>query len=642
MDLNKYRNSIFALGLTFALGCGGGDGGSVGNADDNSDTNGNNTSTNGATNGDPNNGNSNNGTPNGETNGETNGNPNAITGLASFAQPTEETVYTNGDLLVEAAAEGDVEDLELVLDDEEVLATFDGSTEYTWDTTSRDEGSYELMLRYTLGGAVRWSDDARTVIVDRTAPTLAESSPAANAEGVASDAAITLTFSEALDPASVDPTTVGIEFNGSDTTDHTVELSEDGLTVTIDFDRATVPTPYNALVSVDGVTDLAGNAMNTGYGFEVPAWKGESFSASLTEPEWLSIGGSEYVVGTVQGVPDDYLRIYKSDGAGTWDEVVDEPLSAIYDVAIDKQTDVLYLAVLHRTTAGQLLVKGAELFEFDPASDELTSLGSQVVGPDTNDGAIDVDIRNFPGETVGAVATVSDEDLRVFEFDGTDLSSQTQNTFPTGDYNYVRDESLSLFMRSDGNPEVVFARCSGSSNPCVRTFVERAVSDGTTWEEYVGSTSTPYSASASDCDEFVNFETVYLRDALTLFFAYHAPCSAPEPALRNLDAGEDGWDNIAGASIVSAMPGGDDAAYSAHAALGAENQLHVLLASAEYMMIARYGTDTIGWLPEIETGLTFADNVQQRIRHPRLFMTGDDRPLVLFRHSNTIQIWRRN
>jgi Bacterial Ig domain len=81
------------------------------------------------------------------------------------------TAYTNGTLNVQATVSGGTpESLELLRNGTS-LATLSAPYTYAWDTSALSEGGYSLGVRATNGGKFA-QGEARTVFVDRTAPTV--------------------------------------------------------------------------------------------------------------------------------------------------------------------------------------------------------------------------------------------------------------------------------------------------------------------------------------------------------------------------------------------------------------------------------------------------------------------------------------
>ncbi|AFE04726.1 hypothetical protein COCOR_02570 [Corallococcus coralloides DSM 2259] len=203
--------------------------------------------------------------------------------VVNWVVPTPGRAYTRGPLLLQFTVEGGAAEQVEIMKDTTVLVKPTGSPySFTWDTTSEAEGTYQLSIRATRGGAV-FTSAARTVTVDRTAPTVATFLPARDAATVGVHESIQVTFSEPMNPLSVTEATVGLKTGTGDAIAKSVALSADGKTLTV--------TPLSALsapstVQVDltaaasALTDLAGNSL-----VNAPTW---AFSA----PTWLPLGGA--------------------------------------------------------------------------------------------------------------------------------------------------------------------------------------------------------------------------------------------------------------------------------------------------------------------------------------------------------------
>nr|WP_328701062.1 Ig-like domain-containing protein [Corallococcus silvisoli] len=144
----------------------------------------------------------------------------------------------------------------------------------------------------------------RTVIVDRTAPTVTTYLPASNAATVGVHDAIQVTFSEPMNPHSVTEAAVGLKTGAGIAISKSVALSVDGKTLTV--------TPRNPLVAPDTVsvdlaalvgtlTDLAGNGVPT-----APAW-------TFTVPTWLPLGGAISAVEGKTSAEDVVLKMDRND-----------------------------------------------------------------------------------------------------------------------------------------------------------------------------------------------------------------------------------------------------------------------------------------------------------------------------------------
>lgn len=216
------------------------------------------------------------------------------------------TTYTRGTLTVAASVSGGEPDLVELLANGAVVGPMGGSQDsgYSigWDTTSRSEGSYQITVRATRDETVVTSV-ARTVVVDRTPPVIVTRSPAPGADQVSALDAVTATFNEALDPASLlnadDPTVVlfvGAGFSGT-TVPVALTLGPDARTVTV-----TPATPLTGgstyTVVFEGLTDRAGNPMaQAQWSFSVPVW-------ALTSPDLRAPDEDGNIVSSVIGRPE--------------------------------------------------------------------------------------------------------------------------------------------------------------------------------------------------------------------------------------------------------------------------------------------------------------------------------------------------
>jgi hypothetical protein len=188
------------------------------------------------------------------------------------------TTYTRATLTVQASVSGGEPDpVELLLASGFVIGPMSGSQDsgYTiaWDTTSLNEGSYQIVVRATGENSVVLSAP-RTVVVDRTPPQLIGRGPAPGATEAGAADVIIATFNEPLDPQSLfnsENPPVRLVSGGSAVT-VALTLSDDGLTVTA---TPLAPLASNAsyTVFVEGLTDRAGNLMTPAqWSFSVPLW----------------------------------------------------------------------------------------------------------------------------------------------------------------------------------------------------------------------------------------------------------------------------------------------------------------------------------------------------------------------------------
>ena len=154
------------------------------------------------------------------------------------------------------------------------LGTEDTTPPYSidWDSSLATNGSHQIgaVARDAAGNTTASSAVNVTVDnpVDTTPPTVTAVAPAADAVDVATDTAVSATFSEGLDPTTVNATT----FELRDAANNVVPaaVSYDGVSQTASLtptDTLANGTVYTATVisGASGVKDLAGNALASDY-----------------------------------------------------------------------------------------------------------------------------------------------------------------------------------------------------------------------------------------------------------------------------------------------------------------------------------------------------------------------------------------
>jgi Bacterial Ig-like domain/Bacterial Ig domain len=201
-------------------------------------------------------------------------NPNTLT--VTISSPTG-TAYTNGSLNIQVVvSNGTPESVELLKGDEVLVSNLAAPYTYAWNTTSEAEGSYTLKARATQGSKTFESDKAVTVVVDRTAPTIAERTPAPGADKVLYSDPIGVKFSEALAATTVNSSNVLLEV-ADVAAGLTPTLSADGLSLRVQPTGSVASFPASAKFSLQGLTDRAGNSLST------TSW-------NWTLPDWLTFG----------------------------------------------------------------------------------------------------------------------------------------------------------------------------------------------------------------------------------------------------------------------------------------------------------------------------------------------------------------
>lgn len=189
------------------------------------------------------------------------------------------TAYTASDLTVQVTAGGTPDAVELHRDGE-LLVVLATPYTYVWVTTGDAEGAYELTAVARRGGTQVVSEP-RTVVVDRTRPTVIARAPAPNEDNVWIGDPITITFSEPVRSATLTPGTVALDRIGGTPITATLAPSADGHAVTLVPEEAIDVPGELRLTLADAITDLAGNALVT-----PPPW-------SWTLPRWHWLGGTQ-------------------------------------------------------------------------------------------------------------------------------------------------------------------------------------------------------------------------------------------------------------------------------------------------------------------------------------------------------------
>ncbi len=186
-------------------------------------------------------------------------NPNALT--VAISSPTG-TAYTNGTLNLQVVVgNGTPESVELLKGDDVLVSNLAAPYTYAWNTSSEAEGSYTLKARAKRGTEIIESEKTVTVIVDRTAPTIAERTPAPGADNVLYSAPITIKFSEPMSASTV--TSANIQFIANSLpVSLTPSLESDGLTLNLQAVKGGVKEfDTQPELTLSKLTDRAGNEL---------------------------------------------------------------------------------------------------------------------------------------------------------------------------------------------------------------------------------------------------------------------------------------------------------------------------------------------------------------------------------------------
>jgi Bacterial Ig-like domain len=160
-----------------------------------------------------------------------------------------------GPLTIQVAVGGAPASVEL-LDGTRSLAVITAPWSYVWDTATVADGEHTLRAVAHQGAQTRSSDPV-VVTLDNTGPRLVSTVPAAGATDVRLGTPIVATLDEALDPATVLPSSFRVRVGGADQPVAAVELSADGQTVTIEAGALPVGAAQVELLPL--LTDALGN-----------------------------------------------------------------------------------------------------------------------------------------------------------------------------------------------------------------------------------------------------------------------------------------------------------------------------------------------------------------------------------------------
>ncbi len=358
------------------------------------------------------------------------------TPVALTIQSPTATAYTKGTVDVQVSVSSDPQGSVVLLKNGVLLATLSAPYKYAWDTAPEPEGQYVLTARIRPANQGFDSPNdivspPRTVIVDRTPPTVVNRAPAPGSSNVRLDDPVSLTFSEAINPASATDATVNLLSSGS-STPKTLALSSDGRTVTIKPTPAPDPgnpVTYSATPS-SAITDLAGNALVV----PADAW-------GWTLPVWWTVGGAtlNQVISSNSDNPQIALDA-KGNPVVAWSE--------LGKVLIKRWTGSAWSLV------GTGPVNTVALGFFDKTPLALDSSGNPVVAwsesvPGTYDGRVFV--KRWDGSTW---QTVGNQAINL---------DQTKE---------AKDPTLAL--DSSGNPFVAWVENTNDpANPVKNVFVKR-------------------------------------------------------------------------------------------------------------------------------------------------------------------------
>lgn len=566
-----------------------------------------------------------------------------LTGGVAFVKPEAQTVYTRDSVELELEAAGDVSEFELVLDADEVLDTFAGLNLIftTWSAEGRDEGSYELSLRYTVDGTQRVHEDTRTVIVDRTAPTITGSTPLANSETALARAnePITVTFNEPMDPASMTAETMTLEVENQ-SFEYTISLSADGLTATLDFDRDLVLTPYEATLTLAGVRDLAGNVLEgtTTLWWFVPSWFQESIAAdvaNLALYHVLEIDGVEYLIARqVNQNPVSSIKVFRNQ-EGEWTEVAASAAHPLgiwaMDATIHENKIVIAFSVIE---ADQRRIR---MLVFDPANDSLNTRGGFVAHGNTEGNAVSLSLAMRDDRIL--IAATNNGELRIFESIASTLPST--NTVALTDFPNLKSEKIVARIRPDLTRDVVFAQCNNAVVPCPLNYIRhiKKANDDTSWELIPGTMTT--NADVGQCDKFESFDALFEGDEPISILAHRGTCTNGASLARGMTGEGLKTSIFSNKDLTELIPEfSGDKKVNTHMTHH-DGVIHVLFTTENRLDLTRVEGNTLAYVSFVMTGLIPGANANNQFRWTEFFQTSRGK-VAFFRFGATTYVFRFN
>jgi Bacterial Ig-like domain/Bacterial Ig domain len=189
---------------------------------------------------------------------------------------------TNGTLTVQVDVTGGKPESVTLLKNGAPFATVPAPYQYAWNTTTEPEGTYFLTAKVTRGGqgfsaSEEFTSPPRTVVVDRTAPTVVSRTPAPDQADVDVKGSISVTFSEPVDSKTVEDSAVDLIVENL-SVQKTLALSDDFKTLEIKpsgLPYINKPTSYSVALTKK-IKDNAGNLVklpSDEWKWRIPGWQ---------------------------------------------------------------------------------------------------------------------------------------------------------------------------------------------------------------------------------------------------------------------------------------------------------------------------------------------------------------------------------
>lgn len=179
-----------------------------------------------------------------------------VTPTIAFTTPAEDLYFT-GPMEFAFAVTGSPDKVELYKNGA-LEATLQAPYAYRWENPSEAEGTYTFTAKTIKSGSTDIISAPRTIIIDRTFPTLVSRTPADGARNVLSTDEISLTMSEPMLPSSIDANSVRL-YIGQTELLTTTSLDSTGKKIRVAFVRTPI-LPATVTMVVNGIKDLAGKA----------------------------------------------------------------------------------------------------------------------------------------------------------------------------------------------------------------------------------------------------------------------------------------------------------------------------------------------------------------------------------------------
>jgi Bacterial Ig-like domain/Bacterial Ig domain len=177
-----------------------------------------------------------------------------VTPTIAFTTPAEDLYFT-GPMEFAFAVTGSPDKVELYKNGA-LEATLQAPYAYRWENPSEAEGTYTFTAKTIKSGSTDITSAPRTIIIDRTFPTLVSRTPADGAKNVLSTDEISITMSEPMLPSSIDANSVRL-YIGQTELLTTTSLDSTGKKIRVAFVRTPI-LPATVTMVVNGIKDLAG------------------------------------------------------------------------------------------------------------------------------------------------------------------------------------------------------------------------------------------------------------------------------------------------------------------------------------------------------------------------------------------------